>query len=157
MRWISRTTKKDYFFPACFLNNLCINHTPIGPATKAIIFHVCSATNPPALSKKLRMVTTTLPTATRNASAAFLASLLSASANLSNHFFETLSFFAGEPPPSHSPPLKTSVKARTIVEIASERAVTIEIIVMRCSRNKVRILSANSFFLLYQKPFQGFV
>ena len=45
--------------------------------------------------------------------------------------------------------------ATTIFEIVIERAVSIDKIVMSCSRNKLRILSANNYF--YQEPFQGFV
>ena len=58
--WILRTTKK--FFLACFFDTLCINHTPISPATKTIKAHECSATNPTALPNKHRMAPTTLPT-----------------------------------------------------------------------------------------------
>ena len=65
-----------------------------------------------------------LPMKAGNASAAFPASLLSASASLSNHFFKVpLSF--GEPPVPPVPP-KTPVTARTIVEIVMDRAVSIE-------------------------------
>ena len=39
-----------------------------------------------------------LSTITGNATAAFSASLLSAFAGLSNHFFKTPSYFGGEPP-----------------------------------------------------------
>ena len=45
------------------------------------------------------------------------------------------------------PPPKTPVKASTIVEMVIERAVTIEKIVVPCSRNKVRNLSAKDVFL----------
>ena len=76
---------------------------------------------------------------------AFPTSLLSASASLSNHFFKTSSSLGIEPPVP-LPPLKTSVIDRTIVETVIERAVGIENIVIPCSRNKVRILSANDVF-----------
>ena len=64
-----------------------------------------------------------------NASTAFPASLLSASAKLSNHFFKTTSSFDGEPPvppPSPKPP----VMASKIVEIVIKRTDSIENIVM---------------------------
>ena len=73
--------------------------------------------------------------------------VMSAFASLSNHFFKavlSLSFFWRTPVPP--PPPKTPVIARTIVEIVIEKAVSIENIVMLCSRNKVRILSANDVF-----------
>ena len=89
------------------------------------------------------MAPTTLPTKAGIASTAFPASLLSASANLSNHFFKTPLSFGGEPPVPLSPP-KTPVMARTIIEIVIERAVSIENIVIPCSLNKVQILSANN-------------
>ena len=41
---------------------------------------------------------------------------------------------------------KTPVMARAIVKIVIERAASIEIIVMPCSENKVRILSTNDVF-----------
>ena len=86
------------------------------------------------------MAATTLSTMAGNASTAFSASLLSASANLSNHFFKTsLSF--GEEPPAPLPPPKTPVMKRMIVDIITEKAVSTEKIVMPCLR--VRILSAN--------------
>ena len=72
---------------------------------------------------------------------AFPASLLSAFARLSNHFFMTPSSFGVEPP-APPPPPKTPVMARTIVEIIIERAVSIENIIMPFSWNKIRILSA---------------
>ena len=86
---------------------------------------------------------TTLPTIAGNASTAFPASLLSVSANVSNHFFKVPQPFPGEPPP----PPKTPVIARTIVEMVIERAVRIENMVMPCSRNKARILSVKDVFL----------
>ena len=122
----------------------CITHTPISPAIKKIRAHVCSAKNSTALPKKLRMASTTLPTIAGNASAALPVSLLSASASLSNHFFQTPSSFGGESPVS---PPKTSVMARKIVEMVIERAVSIENMVIPCSRNKVRILSAKDVSL----------
>ena len=120
-----------------------MNHQPTSPATKTIKAHVCSATNPTAFLRKL--VSTTFPTITGNASTAFPASLLSASASLSNYFFKIPSSFGGEPP-FPLPPPKAPVMARTIVEIVIEKAVSIENIVLPCSRNKVRILSANDVF-----------
>ena len=64
------------------------------------------------------MAPTTLPTIAGNASAAFLASLLNASGNLSNHFFKASLSFDGEPP---VPPPKIPVMASTIVEMVIER------------------------------------
>ena len=46
--------------------------------------------------KKLKLVPAPLPTIADNASTTFPASLLSASANLSNHFFKIPSTFGGE-------------------------------------------------------------
>ena len=118
----------------------------MSPTTKTIRVHVCSATNPTAFPRKLKMAPTTLPKLAGNASATFRTSLLSASASLSNHFFKAhLSFDGGPPAP---PPLpKTPVMARTIAEIVIERSVSIENIVMPCSRNKVRILSPRDISL----------
>ena len=104
--------------------------------TKTIRAHVCSATNPTAFPRELKIAPTTLPTIAANASTAFPASLLSASANLSNHFFKTPSSFGGEPPVPLPPPPKTPVMTRTTVEIVIERAVSIENS-YTCSRNKV--------------------
>ena len=59
------------------------------------------------------MVPTTLPTIAGNASTAFTASLLSASASLSNHFYKTPSSFDGEPPATPHPP-KTPVMAQLL-------------------------------------------
>ena len=132
--------------PPYFLCISSINHTPISPAAKTITDHVCSATNPTALPNKLKIAPITLPTIAGNTSTAFPASLLSASANLSNHFSKTLLSFDGGPPAPPRPP-KTRVMARAIVEIVIERAVSIENMVMLCSRNKVRILSAKGVFL----------
>ena len=114
----------------------------MSPTTKTIKAHVCSPKNPTAFPRKLKMAPTTLPTIAGNASATFPASLLSASANLANH----PSSFHGEPPAPPFPP-KAPVIARTIVEMVIERAVRIENMVMPCSRNKVRILSAKDVFL----------
>ena len=97
------------------------------------------------MPRKLEIAPTTLPTIAGNSSASFPASLLSASANLSNYFFETLAYFDGEPP-IPPPPQKTPQIATAIVEIVTERAVNIENIVMPWSRNKVQILSAKDVF-----------
>ena len=128
-----------------FLCTPCINHTPISPTTKTIKAHVCSVTNPMDLLEKLKITSITLSTIAGNASTAFPASLLSASASLSNHFFKAPSFF-GEEPPVPLPPPKTPVIARTIVEIVIERAIRIKNMVTPCSQNKVRILSAKDVF-----------
>ena len=114
--------------------------------TKTIRAHVCSVANPTTFPRKLKIAPTTIPTIAGNASTAFPASLLSALASLCNHFFKTPWSFGGEPaaPP---PPPKALVMARTIVQVVIERAVRTENMVMPCSRNRVRILSAKEVFL----------
>ena len=112
----------------------------MSPATKAIRAHVCSATNPTAFPRKLKAAPAILPMIPGSASATFPASLLRASANLSNHFFRVPLPFNGEPPAPQLPP--PPVMARTIVAMVIERAVSIEAMVMPCSLNRVRILSA---------------
>ena len=114
----------------------CINHQPASPATKTVRAFVYSATQPTAFPRKIKMAPTTLPTIARNASTAFPVSLLSASANLSKHFYKAPSSFGGKPP-------KTPVMARIIVDTVVEKAVSIDNMVMPCSLNKVRILSVN--------------
>ena len=89
-----------------------------------------------------RLVPTTLTIIPGSASAAFPASLLSASASLSNHFFRVPLPFGGERLAPLLPPPKTPSMARTIVAMVIERAVRIEIIVVPCSLNRVPILSA---------------
>ena len=111
-----------------YFSTFCINHTPISPATKTIKAHVCSAKNPTALPKKLKIAPATLTKVAGNASIAFLASLLIVSASLFNDLFKTTSFFDGEPPPPPPPP-KTTERASTIVEIVVERAVSTETMV----------------------------
>ena len=61
-------------------------------------------------------------------------------------FFKTPSSFDGESPVP-TPPLKTPLIARIIVEIVIERAVSIENMVIPCSRIKVQILSARDVSL----------
>ena len=119
----------------------------MSPTTKTIKAHICSATNPAAFPRKLKIALTKLPMMAGNASAVFPVSLLSASANLSNHFFKVPSSFDGEPPASPLPPQKTPVTARAIVEIVMDRAVSIAAIVIPCSRNKVQILPAKDVSL----------
>ena len=114
----------------------------MSPATKTIRAYVCSATNPTAFPRKLKVTPTTLRTMAGNASTAFHASLLSAFANLLNHFFNTSSSFGGEPSVPLLPSPKTPSMARTIVAMFIERVISIEKIVMPCSLNRVRILSA---------------
>ena len=87
--------------------------------------------DPTTLPRKLKMAPATLLTIADNTSTAFLASLLSASASLSKHFFKNSSSFDGVPPVKLSPP-RTSVTARTVVKIVIERAVRIENMVMPC-------------------------
>ena len=82
-----------------------------------------AATYPTAFPRTLKIAPTTLSIMAGNASTAFPAGLLSASANLSNHFFKIPSSFGVGPPP---PPPKTPVMARRVVEILIERAVSTE-------------------------------
>ena len=128
------STDKDLTF--------CINDQPASPATKTIRVHVCSATNSTVFQRKLKIAPTALPTMVGNASTAFPVSLLSTSANLFNHFFKTPSSFGVEPL-APSPPPKTPVMVRTIVEIVIEKAAINENMVIPWSRKRVRILSAN--------------
>ena len=107
----------------------CMNHTPISPATKTIKVHVFSAKNATVLPKKLKIAPATLTKIVGNASTAFLACHLIASASLFNHLFKTPSFFDGEPPPPPLPPPKATEIASTIVEIVIERAVSTETLV----------------------------
>ena len=100
-----------------------------------------------ASPRKLKITPTTLPAIPGNTSTAFPTSLLSASANLSNHFFKIPLSFGVEPHVPPPPPSKAPVIARAIVEIVIEKVVSIENIVITCSRNKERILSANNVFL----------
>ena len=62
---------------------------------------------------------------------------------------KTPSSLDGEPvaSPPFSPKTRTIVMASKIVEMAIERAVSAENMVMLCSRNKARILSAKDVFL----------
>ena len=107
----------------------CMNHTPISPATKTIKVHVFSAKNPTVLPKKLKIAPATLTKIVGNASTAFLACHLIASASLFNHLLKTPPFFDGEPPPPPLPPPKATEIASTIVEIVIERAVSTETLV----------------------------
>ena len=125
-----------------FLHQLTTSKPVHPPPTKTIRVHVCSATYPTAFPRGLKITPTVLPKMGGDASTAFPASLLSASANLFNHFFKTPSFFGGKPPVPPPPP-KTTVIAMTIVEIVIERVVNFENMVMPCSLNNVRILSVN--------------
>ena len=65
------------------------------------------------MPKKLKIAPTTLPTIAGNASTAFPASLLSASASLFKHFFNSpLSFDGGipvPPPPQKSPKTEKAI------------------------------------------------
>ena len=60
----------------------------MSPLTKTIRTHICSATNPTVFPRKLKIAPAALPTIAGNTSTAFPASLLSQSADLSNHFFK---------------------------------------------------------------------
>ena len=126
--------------PPYLLCILCINHQPTSPATKTIRAHVNSATNLTTFPRKPKIAPTTLPTIAGNASTDFPASLLSAFASLSNHFFKSPSSFGGEPPVPLPPP-EAAVIARTIVEKVIEKAVSFENMVMPCSQK----MGTNSF------------
>ena len=132
---------------------LCINNAPISPVEKTIRVHVCSATNPTAFPRKLKVAPTTLPTIAGNVSAAFPASLLSASSSLLNHFFKNPLSFGGESPVPQSPP-KTPMKESTIVEMVIERAVSIENMVMPCSQKRYEFCLLKIYF--DQELFQRF-
>ena len=67
-----------------------------------------SATNPTAFPRKLKTARKTLPAIAGNSLTNFPTSLLSASANLSNHFLKTPSSFGGEPPVPLPPPPKNT-------------------------------------------------
>ena len=80
-RWLLHQWRKDIWdslIPPYLLCVLCINDQPVSPATK----------NPTAFPRKVKIAPTTLPTIAGKASTAFPACLLSASANLSNHFHQ---------------------------------------------------------------------
>ena len=89
-----------------------------------------------AFPRKLKITPTTLPTIACNASTAFPASLLSASANLSNHFFKVPSSFGGEATVPPLPP-KSPITESTIVAITTKNAESVEIIVTICSRIEI--------------------
>ena len=81
-----------------------------------------------------------------NASTAFPAGLLSASASLSSHFFKApLSFGGG--PPIPPPPPKWPITESTIVAITAKKAESVEIIVIIYSRSKIQILSGKDVLL----------
>ena len=113
---------------------------------------VCSTTNPTALSGKLKISLTTLPTIAGNSSTAFPASLLRASNSLFSHFlrffyllvkkilshfFKIPSSFGGEDPEAAGPLPETPIIASIIVEIVIESTASIDISVIPCSLNDV--------------------
>ena len=114
--------------------------------TKRIRNNVFSATNPAVFPGKLKIKPTTALSTAGNASTAFPASLLSASANLSNHFFKAPSSFSREPPVPLPPP-KSSMTESAIVAILAKRAERVEIIVTICSPIKIPVLSGKGVFL----------
>ena len=122
----------------------CINHQPRSSATKKIKVHVCSATNPTVFPRKLKIALKILPTIAGNASIAFSAILLSASASLSSHFFKAPLSFGGETPVPLPPANACNSKYNCWIVIVM--TVNIENMVIPCSRNRVRILSANNEF-----------
>ena len=132
--------------------SFCINHTTTSPATKTTRAHVCSATNPMAFPRKLKIAPTTLAVMVGSASTVFPTSLLSAFASLFNHFFKVPSSFNGGPPIPVSPP-KSPMTESTIVDIPTKRAESVEIIVTICSRIKIRILPNKDVFL--SRTFSG--
>ena len=95
------------------LLTFCINHQPLSPETKTIKAYVCSATNATAFPRRLKIAPATLSAIAGYASTAFPASLLSASVNLSNNFFQTPSSFGVEPAVPSPPP-----KAPVMVSIS---------------------------------------
>ena len=104
--------------------------------------------NPTAFSRKLKIAPTTLPVMASNASTAFLASILSPSANLSGTFpyLQSLLIFRWRAS-CPLPPPKSPMTESTIAAIPTKRAVNVKIIVTTCSRIKVRILSGKGVFL----------
>ena len=122
----------------------CINGIPVNPATKTVKAHVYLTTNPTAFLTKLKISPITFPSMTRNASAAFPTSPFWKSACLINQFFKVPSPFGELKAVGIHP--KTSVTATIILEIVIERAVSIDAILIHCSQNKVRILSAKDAF-----------
>ena len=88
--------------------------------------------NPTAFPRKLKIAPTTLPSIAGNASTDFPASLFSAFAGLSNHFFKTSSSFDGEAPVP-PPPAKSPMAESTIVSIPAKTAESVDIIVVICS------------------------
>ena len=93
-----------------------------------------------AFPRKLKMAPTMLLMIAGNASAVFPASIF-------KHFFRVPLPFDGVPPVPPLPPPKALVMTRTIVAMVTEKGVNIENIVIPCSRNKVRILSAKDVSL----------
>ena len=79
-----------------------INHTSKIPATKTIKANTCSAKNPTALPRKLRMTPKIFPAIASKASRNFPEHLLMESAKILNHFFTAPLYFcweiAGAPP-----------------------------------------------------------
>ena len=136
----SSQTNKTKLISPYFLCTFCINHQAMSPATKTMIAHVFSATNPTALPRKLSMAPTILPTMTVNASIVFPSNIIRASASLSNHFFR-VPLPDEEPLVPPLPPPKTPSMARAIVALVMDKAVSIENMVIPCSLNSVRILS----------------
>ena len=120
-------------------------HKRTSPATKTIRAHVCSATNPMAFPRKLKIAPTILPTTVGNTSVTFPASLLSASANLS--IFSALPPSFGGETSVLSPPPKSPMTECTIVAIPAKRAESVQIMTTNCSRIKIRILYGKGMFL----------
>ena len=120
---------------SCLSFHFCINYIPINPVTKAIGVNACSATNPTALPRKLKIVLTVFPTIAGNASTAFSGNILIASASFLNHFYNTPSSLGGKAARPLLPPKTPRKIASAIVETVMERAVSIDIIVIPSSRN----------------------
>ena len=94
-----------------------MNHTPISPTTA----------NLTVFPRELKIAPTTL---------------LRASTSLFDHFFKTPLLFGDPEAEGSSSPPKTPVIETAIVNMIIERAVSIDSIVIPCSRNKIQTLSA---------------
>ena len=122
----------------------CINHTPKIPAIKTIRAHVCSATNPTALPKKLRwhqqhfLRWQVMPQ--RPSPRVFWVHLLT----YLTIFSRPLSF--GGEPPVPSPPSKSPMIESTVAAIPAQRVESPKNIVIICSRITIRIFSGKDIF-----------
>ena len=104
-------------------------------------------TQPTISAALLRIQLRITPIMPGNASAAFTSNLPSSYAKglslFLTHFLKPLSSLGGGLPPPPSTPQPPGSKASTKTPIAIPIAVSMEAIVISCSRNRVRIFSAN--------------